>query len=209
VSSEQARAVLVQGLAELGLEVATDRVEALLKLAAMVEGWGRRLNLSGHRSVEGVIRHLVLEAAALMVEAPEFGSLVDLGSGAGFPGLPVAILRAPVPVTLVEARLRRHHFQRAAARELGLGHVRLLRGRVEELAPEPHAAVVAQAMAPPTQAVAWMMPWAEPGGLLLLPGAESAPEVRGQGFRVEEIRRYRAPCGGPVRTLWIGRRITG
>ena len=152
---------------------------------------------------------LVLEAAALMVEAPEFGSLVDLGSGAGFPGLPIAILRAPMRVTLVEARLRRHHFQRAAARKLGLANVRLLHGRAEGLASQAHAAVVAQAMAHPTQAVAWMIPWAEPGGLLLLPGSESAPEVRGGGFKVEAIRHYRLPCGGPARTLWIGRRTAG
>ena len=209
MSQEQARAVLLQGLAELGLEVAMDRVEALLQLAQMVESWGRRINLSGHRTVEGVIRRLVLDAAALMLEAPEFGSLVDLGSGAGFPGLPIAILRAPVQVTLVEARLRRHHFQRAASRKLGLGNVRLLRGRAEKLAPQAHAAVVAQAMAQPTRALAWMMPWAEPGGLLLLPGSESAPEVRGEGFSVEAIRHYRLPCGGPARTLWVGRRITG
>jgi 16S rRNA (guanine527-N7)-methyltransferase len=206
VSSQQARAVLVQGLAELGLEVATDRVEALLRLAELVEGWGRRINLSGHRTVEGVIRRLVLEAAALLREAPRFGSLVDLGSGAGFPGLPIAILRPSVRVTLVEARLRRHHFQRAATRELGLGSVQLLRGRAEELAPQTHAAVVAQAMARPEQALAWMLPWAEPGGLLLLPGSESAPVVGGDGFNVTAVRRYRLPCGGPARTLWIGRR---
>ena len=209
MSSEQARAVLLQGLAEIGLQVALDRVEALLRLAEMVESWGRRINLSGHRTDEGVIRRLVLEAAALMLEAPEFGSLVDLGSGAGFPGLPIAILRPSVRVTLVEARLRRHHFQRAATRELGLGNARLLRGRAEALAPQAHAAVVAQAMAQPSQAVAWMLPWVEPGGLLLLPGSESAPEVGGAGFSVEAIRHYRLPCGGPPRTLWIGRRATG
>jgi 16S rRNA (guanine527-N7)-methyltransferase len=209
VSREQARAVLVQGLAELGLPAAMDRVEALLRLAEMVESWGRRINLSGHRTVAGVIRRLVLEAAALMLEAPEFRSLVDLGSGAGFPGLPIAILRPSVRVTLVEARLRRHHFQRAAIRELGLGNVRLLRGRAEALAPQAHAAGVAQAMAQPSQAVAWMLPWVEPGGLVLLPGSESAPEVGGAGFSVEAIRRYRLPCGGPPRTLWVGRRTTG
>jgi 16S rRNA (guanine527-N7)-methyltransferase len=186
-----------------------DRVEALLRLAEMVESWGRRINLSGHRTVEGVIRRLVLEAAALMLEAPEFDSLADLGSGAGFPGLPIAILRPPVRVTLVEARLRRHHFQRAATRELGLGNVRLVRGRAEKLAPQAHAAVVAQAMVHPTQAVAWMLPWAEPGGLLLLPGPESPPEVGCGRFSVEAIRRYRVPCGGPARTLWIGRRNIG
>jgi 16S rRNA (guanine527-N7)-methyltransferase len=197
---------LLQGLAELRLALGQDRVEALLQLAELVEDWGRRINLSGHRGVESITRRLVLEALALMREAPDFASLVDLGSGAGFPGLPIAILRPRVRITLVEARLKRHHFQRAVTRELGLGNVASLRGRAEELPPQPHAAVVAQAMARPSQALAWMLPWAEPGGLLLLPGSESGPQPGGGGFRVEAVRRYQSPCGGPERTLWIGRR---
>jgi 16S rRNA (guanine527-N7)-methyltransferase len=178
-----------------------------LRLAEQVEGWGRSINLTGHRSLEAVVRGLLLEAAALLVEAPGFVSLADLGSGAGFPGLPIAILRPEVEVTLVESRRRRHHFQRAVLRELGLANVRALRGRVEELPPSPHAAVVAQALARPARALEWMPRWAAPGGWLLLPGAEAAPEVpEAIGYRFEALRRYRLPCGGPARTLWIGRR---
>jgi 16S rRNA (guanine527-N7)-methyltransferase len=208
VSQAQPLRVLEQGLEELGIAPAPAVLQALLRLAAMVVEWGRRMNLTGHRSEEAVVRRLVLDAAALLTHAPPFRSLADLGSGAGFPGVPIAILRPAVQVTLVDSRERRHHFQRALLRELGLSNVRALRGRLESLAPIPHQAVVAQALAPAARALRWMLPWAEPGGWLLLPGAEHAPEsIAIEGVSEERVVRYRVPLGGPERSLWVGRRL--
>jgi 16S rRNA (guanine527-N7)-methyltransferase len=207
MSAREGRQLLLEGAAELGLDLDRARAEALLELAALLVAWGGRINLTGHRDQEAVVRGLVLEAGALLVHAPDFSCLADLGSGAGFPGLPIAVLRPDVEVTLVESRLRRHHFQRTAVRELGLAKVLPLRGRAEVLAPTPHQAVVAQAMARPARALAWMLPWAAPGGWLLLPGGDRPPEVGDvPGCQFESLVRYRLPCGGPARTLWIGRR---
>jgi 16S rRNA (guanine527-N7)-methyltransferase len=202
-----ARQALLEGLEELRLEPPPDRIEALLQLAAGVDAWGQRMNLSGHRSAESVVRRLVLEALALLQVAPRFDTLADLGSGAGFPGLPIAIVRSDVQVTLIEARERRHHFQRAMCRELGLANAEPVRGRAEELEPRAHAAVVAQALAAPALALRWMQHWAAPGGWLLLPGTErsTAPEPA-PGLTLEERRSYRAPGGAPSRVLWILRR---
>ena len=165
------------------------------------------MNLTGHRSLEAIIERLILDAAALAQVLPEFGSLADLGSGAGLPGLPVAILRPQCPVTLVESRERRNHFQRAAVREIGIRNARPLRGRAEELEATPHAAVIAQALARPERALAWMVRWAEPGGLLLIPGGKTphqVPELPDVCF--ETCLRYRAPGRPSDRSVWIGRR---
>jgi hypothetical protein len=109
-------------------------------------------------------------------------------------------------VTRVEARLRRHHFQRAAIREIGLANARPLLGRIEEIEPEPHAAAVAQAMARPAVAVERMLPWVEPGGWILVPGGERAPVVPERpGLEPVRCVRYQVPAGGPSRTLWLGR----
>jgi 16S rRNA (guanine527-N7)-methyltransferase len=134
-------------------------------------------------------------------------SLVDLGSGAGFPGLPLAVVRPSCRVLLVEAREKRHHFQRAAIRELSLSNVEALRGRAESLAPRPAAAVVAQAVAEPSRALLWMLPWVEIGGWLALPGGERAPQVElPPAVTRERLVEYVVPGGGPRRTLWLGRR---
>jgi 16S rRNA (guanine527-N7)-methyltransferase len=201
------RALLIRGLGELAPETSDHQIQQLLDLARLLDQWSARINLTAHRSDEAIVRRLILDAAALAAELPPLESLADLGSGAGFPGLPIAVLRPGCRVTLVESRIRRHHFQRAAARALDLPNVALLHGRAETLDPEPHAAVIAQALARPSRALGWMLPWARPDGLVLLPGAEDPPELPADP-RIHDVRiaRYTVPEGGPSRTLWLGRR---
>ena len=196
---------LRRGLSELGQAASEEQIASLIELARMVESWGQRMNLTGHKTAAAVVRRLILDAAALLAAAPPFATLADLGSGAGFPGLPLAILRPELQLTLVEARERRHHFQRAARRALGLENVRALRGRIEELEATPHEAVLAQALAKPEQALAWMRPWASPAGWLLIPSTSDGPELPGaEGLASVELRTYQIP-GGPRRRLWVGR----
>ncbi len=95
------------------------QLEALYELARTLEAWGQRINLTGHRDLEAILLRLIADAMALHCKIPKLESLADLGSGAGFPGLPFAILRPQTSITLVDARERRQHFQKAAARRIG------------------------------------------------------------------------------------------
>jgi 16S rRNA (guanine527-N7)-methyltransferase len=165
------------------------------------------MNLTAHGDAGTVVRRLILDALALDHALPEVPSMVDLGSGAGFPGLPIALLHPERLVTLVESRERRHHFQRAAVRELEIGNAVLRLGRAEEIPPEPHALVTAQAIARPHQAVAWMLPWAEAGGLLALPlSAGQPPPESTEGIRDASVSHYDVPLGGPRRAVWLARK---
>ena len=198
-------AVLAAGLAELGLP--STAAATLAEFATLVSRWAERINLTAHRSAEAVARRLVVDALALgctlPVERPR--SLADLGSGAGFPGLPLAILWPSCQVTLVESRERKHHFQRTAIRALGLSNARALRGRAEALDATPHQVVVAQAMAEPAQVLAWMRRWVDPDGWLVLAQSDPAPAIIAPpGIRSVAPRRYQVPLGGPSRSLWLG-----
>jgi len=199
------RLLLDRGLDELGLPATTAQREALIDLARLVDRWGARMNLTGHRGLLEIVHGLVLGSAALVAQLPEIESLADLGSGAGFPGLPAAILRPRCCVTLVESRMKRHHFQRAAGRALGLGNATPIRRRAEEFEPPPHAAAVAQAVARPDAAVALMIPWIAAGGLAILPGGSDPPRATHPRVSQARVIRYRIPCGGPERTLWVAR----
>lgn len=201
------------GLAELGLPL--DPAPQLAQLALHVSRWAERLNLTAHRSAEAVARRLILDALALGRALPEAlpVSIADLGSGAGFPGLPLAILWPSCRVTLVDSRERRHHFQRSAVRELRLANVHAVRGRAESVPHEPHQIAIAQAMAQPTLALGWMRDWVGPDGWIALPlsGPQTAegPSVEvPAGVVYVETRRYEVPLGGPQRALWIGRRVS-
>lgn len=200
------------GLQELG--IGPPRLEglseALARLAALVDSWSSTLRLTGHRGADAILRRLVLDGAALTLALPEVGSAADLGSGAGFPGLPMALLRPGCRVTLVEARERAHYFQRAALRALGLENATALRGRAESLATRPHALVIAQAVAPPLQVVRWMQRWVEAGGLLAIPAATELPRLPEiPGVLPLPPLRYLVPLGGPERMLWMARVTEG
>ena len=175
-SSRAARDALSRFLAsaECSLDAATQ--DRLVDLALLLAQWGSGMNLSGYREPESVMEGLICDGLALWFafrEHPVFASpaeVSDLGAGAGFPGLPLAIVEPSVKVTLVESRQRRHHFQRAARRELALDNVQPRLGRIEELEPTLSDLVVAQAVAQPGRALELGIPWLREGGLILIPG---------------------------------------
>jgi 16S rRNA (guanine527-N7)-methyltransferase len=205
------RARIHQGLERIfgadGLELA--QTEKLTQLVFLLAQWAPRMNLTGHRDPMEITSRLVLDAAALVGALPELGSasdLADLGSGAGFPGLPIAILRPHLRVYLVDSRQNRHHFQREARRQLGLDQVSPLLGRSDAIEVHPCDVVVAQAMAQPDTALAQMQAWARPGGLLVLPASSEAstpaiPDSRSG----PERRTYRVPLTSVHRQLWVAR----
>jgi 16S rRNA (guanine527-N7)-methyltransferase len=167
------------------------------------------MNLTGHRTAELVIRRLILDAAALDACAPpEIGSLVDVGAGAGFPGLPMAILHPERRVVMVESRERRHHFQRMAIRALGLVNAEARLGRAERLTPSPCDAALAQGVASPREVAPLLLPWLRPGGWLMVPVGARGDRMRDiPGVEGERVVAYEVPLGGPRRSFWSGRKI--
>lgn len=207
VTGEDPRELLESGFDELGLEATTQQLDALLLLSELLFRWSKRINLTGHQTVYEIVHHLVLDAVALAMHIPRVPSLADIGSGAGFPGLPIAILRPEMQVVLVESRERRHHFQREAIRAITLDNVQARHGRAEQLdEPAECSAAIAQAVSP-SNAQPLLLRWVPIGGLLLFPGSEQPPELpQDPMVFVEKCVRYRVPCGGPARTLQIARK---
>src|SRR5687768_5835947 len=113
-------------------------------------------------------RHL-LNCAVLEELIPEGASVCDIGSGAGLPGLVLAIARPDLRITLVEPLLRRTRFLDEAVEELGLqGQVEVVRGRAEELAgTRTFDVVTARAVAPLERLARWCLPLVGPGGELV------------------------------------------
>ena len=201
--------LLEQGLADLGSPYDEGQLQKLLGLVSLLSEWAERINLTGHRDPLQIASRLVLDAAALSQALPELGSsstLSDLGGGAGFPGLPIAILRPELEVRLVESRKKRHYFQREARRQLGLMHVIPLIGRSDQLDAHPSDIAIAQAMTRPEQALHLMLPWVRKGGLLALPAsAEAVRPAAPESIPKLELREYTVPITKMRRRLWVGR----
>jgi 16S rRNA (guanine527-N7)-methyltransferase len=190
------------------LEPSGTALERLAKLAVLIEAWARRMNLTAHRTAEAVARRLILDSAALALSLPKnVETVVDIGSGAGFPGIPIGILHPDRRILLVESRERRHHFQRMVIRELALANVEARHGRAESLDPTSHDLGIAQAAGAPRETASLLLPWVRVGGWLALPGGKKAPNVGKQVGVVEErIVHYLVPLGGPTRSLWLARK---
>lgn len=163
--------------------------DARARLAAlhdMVATYSRRLDLVSPNDLPRLYeRHIEdsLRALSLVESAPP-GPCVDVGSGAGFPGVPLAIVSGR-SWRLIEPRARRAAFLEEVVRELGLDDCEVLALTAEEAARRPgvgdaHALAIARALAPPAQALKICAPLVAPGGRVALfvgSGAEIPPEA--------------------------------
>ena len=143
-----------------------DRLEAY---AELLRRWQGTINLVSRRSLDDLWRRHFLDSAQLARHAPAGAHWLDLGSGAGFPGLVLAIMGARV--TLVESDQRKCAFLREAAR-LSNTAVNLLPQRVEEPVPGglgPFDLITARALAPLDRLIALAAPWATPDTVGLFP----------------------------------------
>lgn len=200
-------AFLERGFEDLELSPTADQLLALSQLIGLLEQWSPKINLTGHRDPLQMAGALILDAAALSDSVPEIRSATsvsDLGTGAGFPGLPLAILHPEVTFYLVDSRKKRNHFQREVRRRLALSNVEPLLGRSDQIEPKASRLVIAQAMAQPDQALRLMTQWAGEGAPLVLPASEAAvPPDPPEGFAPPVLRTYRVPLTGTERRVWV------
>jgi 16S rRNA (guanine527-N7)-methyltransferase len=149
------------------------------RYAALLTGPGVERGLLGPGEAERVWDRHILNCAAVAELIPDTGVVADLGSGAGLPGIVLALLRPEADVVLIESMARRVAFLTECVEALGLGRVRIVRGRAEELAGEICAdTVTARAVAPLGRLAGWAVGICRPGGTVLaIKGASAAAEV--------------------------------
>jgi 16S rRNA (guanine527-N7)-methyltransferase len=158
---------LAAGLAQLGLVLAPGQVEALLRLVDELADWNTRVNLTAIRSPADIVDKHLLDSLAVL---PLLNGLAvaDVGTGAGFPGLPLAIADPDRRFTLVEATGKKAAFVRHAAGMLNLPNVEVVAERAESYrAGRPFDCVVARALGPLAEFVRVAGHLAGRGGRLL------------------------------------------
>lgn len=198
------------GLADLHLEVPTPARERLLDYVGLLARWNRAYNLSAVREPAQMVTRHLLDSLAVSPWV-EGATLADLGSGAGLPGLPLAITMPQRRFTLVDANGKKARFLRAAVRELGLANVEVAERRVEALQGS-HDTVTARAFASLADMLALGGGLLAPGGAwLALKGRHDDAELAAvpAGFRVADVVPLAVPGLDAARHLVIIRHAEG
>jgi 16S rRNA (guanine527-N7)-methyltransferase len=172
---------VADGLAE---EVFGERVHLARRYADLLCGDGISRGLLGPREADRIWDRHLFNCAVLTELLPVGARIVDVGSGAGLPGVVLAIRRPDLRVDLVDSLQRRVDFLTRAVEDLGLApSVRVIRGRAEDGAVRSAVGdaewVTARAVAPLDRLVGWCMPLLRPDGrLIAMKGASAAEEMR-------------------------------
>jgi 16S rRNA (guanine527-N7)-methyltransferase len=209
------RSELEAGLEALGLD--RTLAEPLLAYLALLLRWNAAYNLTAIRDPhEMVAKHLLDSLAMHGATAPlaaAGGSLADLGTGAGFPGIPLAIAQPGLRVALVESSGKKARFLREAIRTLGLGNATAVESRIEAHdAPAAFDAITARALATLPLILELGGHLLKPGGVLLaMKGVVPADEIAAlpAGWEVRDIRPLAVPGLGAERHLVVVGRTPG
>lgn len=188
------RQLLTDGATRLGLDLAEATVERLLDYIDLLVRWNRAYNLSAVRDPREMIpRHLLDSLAIVPWVAGE--RLADVGSGAGLPGLPLAILAPQRQVLLIDANGKKARFLRAAIRDLGLRNARVAESRVEDVR-ETFDCVTARAFATLAEMLGGGGQLLAPAGRwLAMKGRFPQDEIDAvpAGFRIEAVHALEVP----------------
>lgn len=188
-------------------------VDAAAEYARLLATEGTVRGLIGPREVPRLWERHLLNSAAIASLVPVAARVVDVGSGAGLPGIPLALARPDLTVTLLEPLARRVAFLTECVRRLGLERVTVVRGRAEEgpIRRQLGGAdvVTARAVAPLDKLAGWCLPLLRPGGLLLaMKGSTAAAELAATGPLPGAADALVTQAGDPPATVIVVTRGT-
>lgn len=173
-----ARKQLQAGLAQLHLELPPGCIEAQLHYLSLLARWNRAYNLTALRAPQQMVAELLLDALVALPYLPE-GTVIDVGSGAGVPGLPLALARPAQSFYLIDSTGKKTRFVQQVIMALRLGNVNVVHSRVEQYHPVSLAdVVISRAFATLSDMVRLTQHLLVPGGLWLAwKGASAEQEL--------------------------------
>jgi len=203
--------LLSEGARRLGIELTAAQLAAFQTYYQELIAWNEKVNLTAITDYEEVQLWHFLDSLTCLLALEERGeapllssfpsiSAIDVGTGAGFPGLPLKIVRPELRLTLLEARGKKVAFLEHLVRRLGLEDVKVIKGRAEEWGRDPahrerYDLALARALAELPVVVEYALPFCRPGGLLIAQkGADIRAEVKAAGPAI-------AILGGALRRI--------
>lgn len=196
------RELFLNGLKKLNIEITDIQTEQFEKYSDLLKEWNEKINLTAITDDDGIsIKHF-LDCILLLkyIDIPENASVADIGTGAGFPGLPVKIMRSDVSLCLVDSLNKRINFLNEVKTQLGLDDVQCIHSRAEELARkreyrEKFDFVLSRAVANMTVLCEYCLPFLRVGGIFV---ALKSSEIKEE---TEEALSMIGNLGGKVKEI--------
>lgn len=187
VGSDEWKAVIRDGGRQLGVSLNAAVLDQFALHAAELLRWNRRFNLTAITApLDVAVKHYI-DSVAPSAHIPSRGTLLDIGTGGGFPGIPLKILNPELDVTLVESSRKKASFLKHAARLLALKPLQVVEIRAEEIQlPQKNAGfdvIVSRALAPLDRFLTMALPLVARGGLLVAWKGKLAPAELDRGVR--------------------------
>ena len=124
--------LLVEGAKTFGIHLDGKAIEFFEVYLKELLKWNQKINLTAIRSERGIVLKHFLDSLSVHPYLPEYSSILDIGSGAGFPGIPLKITRPNLEMTLIDSVRKKVDFQRHIIRMLGLKGIEAIHGRVQD-----------------------------------------------------------------------------
>lgn len=182
--SAEGREILLAAARDLGVELPGKALDLIALHYEQLLNWKDRFGLTSLSREDDILRELFVDSMASLsrIGQEASGKLLDIGSGAGFPGVPIAILRPQLKIFLLDSQKKKGMFLSMLCQKLGLEGVSILVGRAEDLARDPALResfdfVMAKAVAPLRILLEISLPFLLPGGRLI---AHKGPKVENE-----------------------------
>jgi 16S rRNA (guanine527-N7)-methyltransferase len=208
--------ILTDGAVQLGVSLSDAVATQLMLYLEELLRWSPKIDLVSQTDPKEVIRKHFLDSLAVVPFLSEKRTLLDLGSGAGFPGLPIAIALPQNSVSLVEVRRKRISFLKEVVREIKATNITVYEGRAEALAENPFlygkfAVVITRATWKVGTYLRYAVPFLEKTGIAIaMQGPQSDPQnfhtetlKNVPSFRLSTSHEYTLPFGSEKRRLLI------
>ena len=190
------RQKLQSGLKEMGLDLSGEQQDKLLAYVEMLKKWNKTYNLTALRDESQIISHHLLDSLTLPPYLEGAQTMLDVGSGGGQPGIPAAVCRPDLQITLLDANTKKTSFLQQAAIELELKNVRVVCGRVEAVQGLRADVITSRAFAELADFVNWTTHLLQDGGCwAAMKGVYPAAEIDRlpDSVCVERVDKIRVP----------------
>lgn len=204
--------LLRDGAAEFGLQLGSAELGKFSRFADELVKWNRKINLTAITGGEEIVVKHFLDSLSVAAKVGLAGRVLDIGSGAGFPGIPLQIVRPDLNIVSVDAVEKKVMFQRHVARTLGLANFRAIHTRGETLPGEYGAyfdIIISRAFTDLARFVKMVRPLLADGGTVIaMKGGEGrgeveqyAAELAGLGLKADTVHEFSLPVSGDRRTI--------